>query len=1099
MSFLLIVVISLVVLGAIAAIASIGDKDEPIVQKEGDCGSCSSRAECKLADLKEDIRKRKLAEDEGTTDCGHHDGAKRVLSAVLLCVLTSSLLLFSACSTKKNTSTSRFWQSFTARYNTYFNGSQAFIEGNLEKENGNKDNCTELIPLYPVANKGSRDLGKANYDRAIEKSEKVIKLKSIKRRPEWNKGRRKTAKDIEWLNRREYNPFLWHAWLLMGKSQFQKGEFEEAATTFSYMARLYQTQPPIRGIARAWQAKCYVEMDWLYDAEDVIVKQHRDSIHYRARKDWDYTLADYYIRSERYQEAVPYLRKVISHERRRKQRAREWFLLGQIQTLLGNKLEAYKAYQHTIRLNPPYELEFNARIAQTEVMPATDFKKKISKLKRMARSDNNKDYLEQVYYAIGNVYMTQRDTTNAIAAYEEGCKKATRSGIEKGVLLLTLGNLYWDKEKYSDAKRCYGEAIGLLDKDRKDYQQLSERSKVLDELVPHTDAIALQDSLQRLAKLPEDELHKVIDKIIEDLIKKEKEEKRKQEEAEAERKQQEEEARNGNMPSNNRQPMPTMPGSTSQSGQWYFYNPQAVSQGKQAFQRQWGKRQNTDDWQRVNRTVVDMNPASIASKEYGDSLQQADMAAAEAGGTGETGAAGDSIAAEKTDSAALDPHNREYYLAQIPFTEEQVAESNNIIKEGLFNSGVIFKDKLDNLPLSEKAFTRLTSQYPEYERNDESWYHLWLLYSRQGRTEEADRCLAMLKADYPESDWTILLSDPNFFANQRFGVHIEDSIYAATYEAFKQNRHQEVRNNTLLSEQRFPLGQHRPKFLFIEGLSLLNDGNSNGCVERMKQVVEKYPDSEVSEMAGMILRGVQQGRQLHGGSFDMDDVWSRRMNDLTGQDSTKVDSLIVERNANYVFLLLYQPDSISQNQLLYEMAKYNFSNFMVRNFDIAIDQDPHGLARMSVSGFLNYDEARQYARLLYDNKAMATLLRPCRSLVVSEKNLPLLGTAYSYRDYEVFFQKELEPMTISKEPLLDEPESVVTEPEEEEEEEEEEAPVSNEPFFNQPVVPQQPAVPQQPVVPQQPANSNDPVDDIFNNAPPQQNNGYIEFDDDFWR
>ena len=98
---------------------------------------------------------------------------------------------------------------------------------------------------------------------------------------------------------------------------------------------------------------------------------------------------------------------------------------------------------------------------------------------------------------------------------------------------------------------------------------------------------------------------------------------------------------------------------------------------------------------------------------------------------------------------------------------------------------------------------------------------------------------------------------------------------------------------------------------------------------------------------------------------------------------------------------------------------------------------------------------------------MATLLRPCRSLVVSEKNLPLLGTAYSYRDYEVFFQKELEPMTISKEPLLDEPESVVTEPEEEEEEEEE--------------------------------KSNDPVDDIFNNAPPQQNNGYIEFDDDFWR
>lgn len=61
-------------------------------------------------------------------------------------------------------------------------------------------------------------------------------------------------------------------------------------------------------------------------------------------------------------------------------------------------------------------------------------------------------------------------------------------------MLLQLGNLYWQLEKFSDAQRCYGEAIGLLDKDRKDYAQLSARSKVLDELVPYTETIQLQDS-----------------------------------------------------------------------------------------------------------------------------------------------------------------------------------------------------------------------------------------------------------------------------------------------------------------------------------------------------------------------------------------------------------------------------------------------------------------------------------------------------------------------------------------------------------------------------------------------------------------------------
>ena len=1051
MQFLLIVVISLVVLGIIAAIASIGSTDEPIVTKEGDCASCSSRSECKLADI---VDKSKKA-----------------------CHLLLVLLVLTSCSTKNNTAQNRWWHSFNARYNTYYNGSQAFIEGNIEKENGNKDNCTELIPLYPVSNKQSRELGKGNYDRAIEKAEKAIKLHSIKKRPEWNKGRRKTQKDIEWLSRREYNPFLWHAWLLLGKAQFQQGQFEEAAATFSYMSRLYQTQPAINGIAHAWQAKSYTELDWLYDAEDIINKQLRDSIHYRAQKDWDYTLANYNIRAGRYEEALPYLRKVVKHEKRRKQRAREWFLMGQIQAMLGQKAEAYQSFKHVIRLNPPYELEFNARIAQTEVMPATDVKGKISKLKRMARSDNNKDFLDQVYYAIGNVYLTQRDTLHAIEAYEEGCKKATRSGIEKGVLLLTLGNVYWEKEKYADAQRCYGEAIGLLDKDRKDYKQLDERSKVLDELAPHTSAVELQDSLQRLARMSEDQRNKIIDKIIEDLIKKEKEEERAREEAEAEKIQQQEEAKNGNR---NTRPTPTAPQPIGggKSGQWYFYNPQAVSQGKQSFQRQWGRRENQDHWQRLNKTVVDLNqenteqPDSLENQENQDHAENVESAENMEAPTATVPS--DSIAGSGSeapaDSSAFDPHKREYYLAQIPFTEEQIAESNNLIKDGLFHSGIIFKDKLDNLRLSEKALGRLTSQYADYEHNDEAWYHLFLLYSRQGRTAEADRCLAMLQSDFPESDWTILLSDPYFAENQRFGVHIEDSIYAATYEAFKVDRHEEVQANGEISEKRFPLGQHRPKFLFIEGLSLLNKGQSDACIDRLKQVVEKYPESEVSEMAGMIIRGVQQGRTLHGGKFDIDDVWSRRAIDMA-DDGTRNDTLTIERETNFVFLLAYQPDSVNHNQLLYEMAKYNFSNFLVRNFDINVDQDANGLVRMTISGFLNYDEARQYARQLYNNQAMVDMLRPCRPIIISEKNLPLLGTNYSYRDYEIFFEEKLEPLEVSDEDLLDDPGTIIQNEEDEEPATDDEESTAN-------------------------GEDDDP---LFNDAPQQQNGGYMEFDDDFWR
>ena len=100
--------------------------------------------------------------------------------------------------------------------------------------------------------------------------------------------------------------------------------------------------------------------------------------------------------------------------------------------------------------------------------------------------------------------------------------KATRNGIEKGVLLLKLGNLYWTKEQFGKAKGCYDVAIGLLDKERKDYQQLADRQKILEELVPFTDAVELQDSLQRLASMNENSRNIIIDKIIFALKKKEK-------------------------------------------------------------------------------------------------------------------------------------------------------------------------------------------------------------------------------------------------------------------------------------------------------------------------------------------------------------------------------------------------------------------------------------------------------------------------------------------------------------------------------------------------------------------------------------------------
>lgn len=922
------------------------------------------------------------------------------------------------CSTAKNTSGSRWWHAFNARYNTYYNGSVAYIDGSLEKENGNRDNFTEIIPLYTVGNKQSRELGKSNFDRAIEKSEKAIHQHSIKRRPEWNKNRRKTARDIEWLNRREYNPFLWKAWMLMGRSQFHEGDFDGAASTFSYMSRLYETQPAINARARAWLAKSYVENGFLYDAEDVIRNQHRDSIPWQARKEWNYTLADYYLHTKDYEQAIPYLRNVIKHEMRRKQKAREWFLMGQICQALGRNQDAYKAYAHVIRLNPPYELEFNARIAQTEVLADGQSGKMISRLKRMTRSDNNKEFLDQVYYAIGNIYLSQKDTTKAIIAYEQGNTKSTRSGIEKGVLLLRLGDLYWEKEKFADAQRCYGEAIGLLDKERSDYEQLSDRSKVLDELVPYTEAVHLQDSLQELAHMDEAHRNAAIDRVIEVLKKKEKEEQRAKEEQETQQTLNQNQAvGNRNAQTTNRNQAQRQTGN-QQSAAWYFYNPIAVQQGKQQFQRKWGKRENVDNWQRVNKTVIaGMGGFDNAQEELTDEQRDSLFAAQQAE---------DSLQ-QVRDSAQNDPHHREYYLAQIPFTPEQLEASNATLMDGLFHSGVIFKDKLDNLPLSERALRRLADHYPQYDHTDEAFYHLFLLYSRMGKPQQAQAYVDSLKARFPQSQWTAILSDPDFAQNASEGVHLEDSLYAATYEAFKKDLTSIVAANAAISANRFPLGANRDKFMFIGALAKLNDGNSNGCLNELDSLVAKYPTSKLSEMAGMIINGVKAGRKLRGGKFDIGDFWTRRTVETTDSAQMSQKQLSNERNTPFAFMLIYSPDSVNENKLLYQLARFNFTNFLVRDFDIVID-DEGDMHRMRVSGFRSYDEALQYARQLLAQEQIVKLIGKARPVIISNENLELLGTAYSYDDYSKFYNRHFAPLKVSTFHLLTEPAEVVTEP-----------------------------------------------------------------------
>ncbi|MBP5219608.1 MAG: tetratricopeptide repeat protein [Bacteroidaceae bacterium] len=914
--------------------------------------------------------------------------------AAFLCLMLATGFI-AGCSSSKNTAQTRFYKSFTARYNTYFNGHEAFKEAKEEQEKQNKDNYMEILPYFIVSNKETAEVGKSLYDRTILKCEKTIKLHSIKAKPKVAPDKKRTEKNRKWLAQKEYNPFLWKAWILMGEAQFNKGEFIEAASTFSYINRLYSNNPDVLAQSRIWLARCYSELDWFYDSEDILNNVNRDSLSWKLTSSYAGARGHLLLRQQKYKEAIPYLEKSLKSVKGAYNRARMFYLIGQLCHQTGDDAKAYKYFSNVIGVNPPYILEFNARIMQTEVMSKANSQKVLKKLNSMARNPKNSEYLDQVHYAIGNVYLTRGDTARAIKAYEQGRKAEARNGIEKGILNLKLGNIYWEMHKYKNAKECYTDALGLIGTTHAEYKETNHRSEILDELVEHTQNIELQDSLQRLARMSETERLACIDRIIEEVIKKEKEE---QKEAERAARMAEHDEQMAELESKTKTEAPQMPVAGKGDNAWYFYNPTVVSQGKTAFQKKWGRRVLEDNWRRKNKGVLQSDDEEPAVAQTSEEPKQEEEQLQRPVSNPTKGLK--EMAAEPT---AEDNKSRDFYLKQIPLSEEKMNESNDILKDALYGAGVVCQDRLGDFSLARGSFLRLINNYPKYDKEEEVFYRLYLMDIMDNRQSSVYQ--QKLKESYPEGDYTKMANDPEYLYNAKYGKHIEDSLYAATYEAYRNGDYETIEKNVKISDEKYPRGKNRAKFMFLDAMNKLHGNDQNGFVAELKIIAERYSNDGISEIAGLMVKGVQEGRILQNASLT-GSLWSRR--GMSTQEENKEAGKIPEWSKNeegtHLFMLAYESGKVNENQLLFEIARYNFGKFMVRNFDLSFVRN-NGISMLQVKPFINMKEAIRYSQQLFAADGMSEKLAGLRVVIISEENMKLLGDYYSFDDYQEYFEK----------------------------------------------------------------------------------------------
>ena len=631
------------------------------------------------------------------------------------------LYCLSSCSVEKNTSLSRNYHDLTSHYNVYFNGNESYKKGIAKAERAVRNDYNHILKLFLYEDRSVQSAVNSDMKRAIDKATKVITYHSITAKPKVKEGNQ-SPKDKAFYEKNEYNKWVDDCYMLMGKAYMFQGEFFLAAETFKHILVTFPNEE-IHYLAMVWLARSYIMISELKEAERILNSLSDVSGFPEAyQEDYLTTLAQYQILTEAYAAATENLEKALLLKGVTKEsKIRYTYVLAQLYEETGQNELALEKYKRVTKYNPPYEMAFNARVSMAEVYEtgsanSEELKKLLAK---MLKDSKNKEYLDQIYFALGNIAMEEGEREQAIEYYQKSVSTSIQNTYQKGFSSLTLAKIFYEQPDYILSAAYYDSAVSFLNRDFPGYEGLSNLSASLTGLVQNINTYELEDSVQMLAALPEAERLAIIDGIIEEVKKQEEEARLAQEQAKQDM------AFNQSMMFANNS---TSKEGNRQGGAWYFYNLNAKSFGQPEFRAKWGERTLEDNWRRKNKQTLTQGVGGAATE--GDTLN---------GGEG---------------TKILDNKSREYYLVNIPLTDSAMEQSNLRLEEALFRMGEIYKQSLLDYEESVKSFEELLKRFPEGRYVAASMYNLYDLNNTLQRPDRAAFYKSQLLAQYPESHYS---------------------------------------------------------------------------------------------------------------------------------------------------------------------------------------------------------------------------------------------------------------------------------------------------------------------------------------------------------
>jgi TolA-binding protein len=867
-------------------------------------------------------------------------------------LLLGPFLILAGCSVEKNTDASRFYNSMTARYNIYFNGYENYKAGLANIARNHRDDYAEMINVFEYSDPSTISLCSSDMERALQKASKLIALKSITARPDIKESSQLSNREKALLEMKEYNEWVDDSYLLIGKARFYKHEFNDASSLFDYCI-INANDPDIKKEAAIWQARISNETVKYNESLRMLTELEVDENTPKALRSMYYTtLADLYVKQKRYSDAIEPLVTAIDLVSGKRTKYRLTFLLAQLYAKTNNGPMATENFQKVIRMRPPYDVEFYARINIAGVFDVSsmDPAKMKKELEKMLRDTKNVDFQDQIYYALGNMAMKEGKEEEALEYYHKSATVISQNQNQRGRSFLALATYYYAKPDFLKSGMYYDSTVYFLDPAFPEYKDIQEKSQNLNALVSQLLIIQREDSLQKIARMNESQRNAVIASMIAQVTR---------EETERKATDYTDRYNIGQFYENERRSQ----GTIDQEGKWYFYNQSAMAFGRTEFRRRWGDRKLEDNWRRANKTRV-----SVA--QFGNTEEQGQ---------------------EHKDTTAAVSNNKkpEFYLKDLPLNDSLMAISDEKVSMAMLNAGRAYSERLLDKERATQTFELLITRYPASDLVPEALYDLYRI-NRESNGARSEVYRQRLLQQFPESEYAKILSDPAYYEKKMAEMKMAEKTYSEAYAAYSEERYNDAVSLCINGMQKYPQDQLAPKFQLLHAYSIARTADERSFKAALSTLIKTWPNTIESKKAEEIIAFLNQ-----------------KSPELKVEEDKAIAAELYKKDttANHVFVLIITDPAFNINQANFDVISYNIDNYTNKNYRTEGSLVTNKYIMISVSGFTTYTQALDYYRKFSPEKNIRNSSgKNMMTFIITLENLKILNKDINPARYQLFFR-----------------------------------------------------------------------------------------------